>query len=86
MGLHPETPGSCPEPKADTQLLSHPGAPVFVRFKLIFKGLLCARHQARRSYKDEHYRPSWDSWSSGVDRDVNIPRDVIRALVGIWKM
>ena len=26
-GLDPRTPGSCPEPKADTQPLSHPGAP-----------------------------------------------------------
>ena len=25
--LDPRTPGSCPEPKADTQLLSHPGIP-----------------------------------------------------------
>ena len=25
-GLHPRTPGSHPEPKADTQPLSHPGA------------------------------------------------------------
>ena len=27
VGLHPRTPGSRPEPKADTQPLSHPGAP-----------------------------------------------------------
>ena len=27
VGLDPRTPGSCPEPKADTQLLSHPGIP-----------------------------------------------------------
>ena len=27
MGLHPGTPGSWPEPKADAQPLSHPGAP-----------------------------------------------------------
>ena len=27
MGLNPETPGSCPRPKADTKLLSHPGIP-----------------------------------------------------------
>ena len=26
-GLDPGTPGSCPEPKADTQPLSHPGVP-----------------------------------------------------------
>ena len=24
-GLHPQTPGSCPEPKAGAQPLSHPG-------------------------------------------------------------
>ena len=27
-GLDPRTPGSLPEPKADTQPLSHPGVPV----------------------------------------------------------
>ena len=27
VGLDPGTPGSCPEPKADAQLLSHPGIP-----------------------------------------------------------
>ena len=27
VGLNPRTPGSRPEPKADTQPLSHPGAP-----------------------------------------------------------
>ena len=34
MGLNPGTPGSCPEPKADTQPLSHPGVPVR-EFKVI---------------------------------------------------
>ena len=28
VGLNPGTPGSHPEPKADTQLLSHPGVPL----------------------------------------------------------
>ena len=28
VGLDLGTPGLCPEPKADTQLLSHPGVPV----------------------------------------------------------
>ena len=27
VGLDPGTPGSCPEPKADAQLQSHPGIP-----------------------------------------------------------
>ena len=27
VGLDPGTPGSCPEPKADAQPLSYPGAP-----------------------------------------------------------
>ena len=27
VGLDPRTPGSCPEPKADAQPLSHPGIP-----------------------------------------------------------
>ena len=27
VGLDPRTPGSRPEPKADAQLLSHPGVP-----------------------------------------------------------
>ena len=30
VGLYPRTPGSCPEPKADAQPLSHPGAPHLV--------------------------------------------------------
>ena len=29
-GLDPRTPGSGPEPKVDTQPLSHPGAPKFM--------------------------------------------------------
>ena len=29
VGLDPRTPGSHPEPKADTQPLSHPGVPGF---------------------------------------------------------
>ena len=29
-GLYPRTPGSCPEPKADTQPRSHSGAPVLL--------------------------------------------------------
>ena len=28
VGLDPGTPGSCLEPKADTQLLSHPAVPI----------------------------------------------------------
>ena len=28
VGLDPETPGSRPEPKGDTQPLSHPGVPL----------------------------------------------------------
>ena len=31
-GLHPGTPGSCPEPKADAQRLSYPGVPVLAGF------------------------------------------------------
>ena len=36
VGLDPGTPGSCPEPKADAQPLSHPGIPHlhFLRLKL----------------------------------------------------
>ena len=29
VGLDPGTPGSCPEPKADAQLLIHPGVPIY---------------------------------------------------------
>ena len=36
MGLDPRTPGSCREPKADAQPLSHPGIPD-KDFKTIFK-------------------------------------------------
>ena len=32
VGLHPGTPGSHPEPKADTQPLSHPGIPKIYTF------------------------------------------------------
>ena len=31
-GFDPKTPGSRPEPKADTQRLSHPGAPELICF------------------------------------------------------
>ena len=33
MGLDPRTPGSHPGPKADTQLLSHPGVPREAKFR-----------------------------------------------------
>ena len=32
VGLDPGTLGSCPEPKADAQPLSHPGIPIFLNF------------------------------------------------------
>ena len=32
MRLDPGTPGSCTEPKADAQPLSHPGIPIFPKF------------------------------------------------------
>ena len=35
VGLDPRTPGSRPEPKADIQLLSHPGVPKRIIFKLL---------------------------------------------------
>ena len=34
MGLNPENPGSCPEPKADAQPLSHPGVPKSIFYVL----------------------------------------------------
>ena len=34
--LDPRTKGSRPEPKADTQAVSHPGAPLPQRFWIIF--------------------------------------------------
>ena len=37
-GLDPGTPGSCPEPKADTQPLSHPGIPILPPFKCLVSG------------------------------------------------
>ena len=36
VGLDPGTPGSCPEPKADAQPLSHPGCPVIIFLKKKF--------------------------------------------------
>ena len=35
--LNPGTPGSCPEPKADAQLLDHPGVPIISVFKHFLK-------------------------------------------------
>ena len=37
MELDPRTPGSCPEPKADTEPLSYPGAPTNKIFGISFK-------------------------------------------------
>ena len=42
-GLNPRTPGSCPEPKADTQPLSHPGVP-----KVHFKKRNIHHHQQKQ--------------------------------------
>ena len=38
VGLHPETPGPRPGPKAGTKLLSHPRIPNILSFKIIFQG------------------------------------------------
>ena len=40
MGLDPGTLGSRPEPKADVQSLSHPGAPVVCNFTEVMKTTL----------------------------------------------
>ena len=37
MGLDPRTPGSRPEPKADAQPLSHPGAPSLLLYKNLLR-------------------------------------------------
>ena len=37
VGLNPRTPGSGPEPKADTQPLSHPRVPLFSDFIVNFR-------------------------------------------------
>ena len=37
VGLNPRAPGSCPEAKADVQLLSHPGVPIMNILKRIVK-------------------------------------------------
>ena len=47
MGLNPRTLGSHPEPKADTQPLSHSGAPVFVFDEYIL--------QRKKKVKLKHY-------------------------------
>ena len=43
VGLNLRTPGSCPEPKADAQPLSHPGIPLFALFKskAVFSSRVC---------------------------------------------
>ena len=40
MGVEPGNPGSCPEPKADTQPLSHPGVPDELFFGITFHTLI----------------------------------------------
>ena len=40
VGLDPGTPGSRPEPKADTQPLSHPGVPDVISSKRLILALL----------------------------------------------
>ena len=42
VGLHPKTPESRPEPKADTQPLSHPGIPGLV-ILIVGGTLVCCR-------------------------------------------
>ena len=37
VGLYPGTPGSCPEPKADAQPLSHTGVPVLFLWFCLFE-------------------------------------------------
>ena len=44
MGLDPGTPGSHPEPKADAQPLSHPGAPNKVIFEELASSTLLQNH------------------------------------------
>ena len=36
VGLNPRTAGSCPEPKADVQMLSHPGVPCLYFLNILF--------------------------------------------------
>ena len=40
-GLHPRTPGSQPELKANTQPLSHPGTPISFLFMVEKYSILC---------------------------------------------
>ena len=48
MGLDPRTPGSHPEPKADAQLLSHPGVPgVLFVYSSVSHSLLWAACEER---------------------------------------
>ena len=44
VGLDLGTPGSCPEPKADTQPLSHPGVPFVMILKILFLPSLYTQH------------------------------------------
>ena len=50
MELNPGTPGSCPELKADAQLLSHPGFPHQKKFK---EKELYEKHDEIEKYKFE---------------------------------
>ena len=50
MGLDPRTPGSGPEPKADTQPLSHPGSP---KWEFLKKNQNIWHHEAKlQGYSD----------------------------------
>ena len=40
VGLDPGTPGSCPGPKADAQLLSHSGVPSYISNKIFSPQIL----------------------------------------------
>ena len=54
VGLNPRTPGSCPEPKADVQPLSHPGVPTWFR-SIVIITILYQRKQAQIGHTANKY-------------------------------
>ena len=47
VGLNPETPGSCPRPKAGTKLLGHPGIPRWDFLTVCLSAQVCCNPRLR---------------------------------------
>ena len=70
MGLNPRTPGSHPEPKADTQLLSHSGAPII--HILFFKKILFIHERHREREREAETQAEGEAGSMQGVPDVEL--------------